>query len=263
MKVDISGKVALITGAARGIGAGLARRFAEENARVALLDSNAEGLRDTIGSLGSEVDAHAIHADVTKSDDVKRAVDVTIARFGRIDILINNAGIAPAGIVEKMPVATWDETYAVNVRGVFLVCQAVIPHMKTQRWGRILNAASFAAIIPSHGYAAYASSKSAVVSMTRVLASELGPFNITANSYAPGMVPTLMNNFATASEERQQALLNTLTVRRWETADDIASLLIFLSSEHSAYLTGSSLDVSGGKFATQFPDAAYRIAGLL
>lgn len=263
MLIDISGKVALITGAGRGIGAGLARSFAAEGAKLVLVDNNAETLRETVAGLDAGVEIEAVHADVSIEEDVARAVAAAIARFERIDILINNAGIAPAGTVESMPVATWDENYAVNVRGVFLMCQAVIPHMKAQQWGRILNAASFAAIIPSYAFAAYASSKSAVVSMTRVIAGEVGPFGITANSYAPGMVPTLMNNFATAPEARQEALLNTLSVRRWETADDVAALLIFLASEPASYLTGSLFDVSGGKFATQFPDAAYRSAGLL
>lgn len=263
MQIDISKKVALITGAGRGIGAGLARRFAAEGARLVLVDNNADTLRETVAALGAGVEVESIHADVANEADVKRAVAAAIARFGRIDILVNNAGIAPAGTVEDMPVATWDENYAINVRGVFLMCQAVIPHMKAQKSGRILNAASFAAIIPSYAFAAYASSKSAVVSMTRVIAGEVGPFGITANSYAPGMVPTLMNNFATAPEARQEALLNTLAVRRWETADDVASLLIFLASDQASYLTGSLFDVSGGKFTTQFPDAAYRNAGLL
>jgi 3-oxoacyl-[acyl-carrier protein] reductase len=261
--IDISSKIALITGAGRGIGAGLARRFAAEGAKLVLVDNNADTLRETVAELGANIQIEAVHADVSNEADVARAIAAAIARFGRIDILINNAGIAPSGTVEMMPVDAWDENYAVNVRGVFLMCQAVIPHMKVQRWGRILNAASFAAIIPSYAFAAYASSKSAVVSMTRVVASEVGPFGITANSYAPGMVPTLMNNFATAPEERQKALLNTLSVRRWETTDDIASLLIFLASDSASYLTGSLFDVSGGKFATQFPDAAYSSAGLL
>ncbi len=262
MNIDIAGKVVLITGAGRGIGAGLARRFAAEGTRLVLLDNNAETLQETVAGLG-DAEVESTVADVAQESDVQHAIATAVARFGRIDILINNAGVAPSGTVETMPVSAWDENYAINVRGVFLMCQAVIPHMRKQNWGRILNAASFAAIIPSYAFAAYASSKSAVVSMTRVIAGEVGPFGITANSYAPGMVPTLMNNFATAPESRQEALLNTLAVRRWETADDVASLLIFLASDTASYLTGALFDVSGGKFSTQFPDAAYRNAGLL
>jgi 3-oxoacyl-[acyl-carrier protein] reductase len=262
VNIDIAGKVVLITGAGRGIGAGLARRFAAEGTRLVLLDNNAETLQETVAGLG-DAEVESTVADVAQESDVQHAIATAVARFGRIDILINNAGVAPSGTVETMPVSAWDENYAINVRGVFLMCQAVIPHMRKQNWGRILNAASFAAIIPSYAFAAYASSKSAVVSMTRVIAGEVGPFGITANSYAPGMVPTLMNNFATAPESRQEALLNTLAVRRWETADDVASLLIFLASDTASYLTGALFDVSGGKFSTQFPDAAYRNAGLL
>ena len=186
-----------------------------------------------------------------------------MSRFGSLDVLINNAGIGPGGTVEKLSLADWEDNFATNVRGVFLCCRAVIPQMKRQRWGRILNAASFAAIVPSHGTAAYAATKSAVANMTRVIADEVGPWNVTANAYAPGMVPTLLNHFAEAPPERQTALLNSLSIRRWETPDDVASLLIFLSSDYASYITGTLVDVSGGKFAVQFPQASYQEAGLL
>jgi 3-oxoacyl-[acyl-carrier protein] reductase len=161
-----------------------------------------------------------------------------------------------------MDPALWEETFAVNVRGVYLCCRAVAPHMKARRWGRILSASSFAAIIPSYAFAAYASSKAAVTSFTRVLAAELGPWNVTANCYAPGMIPTEMNRFAEAPEARQRQLLDTLTLRRWGQADDVASLLVFLASDHAGYITGTMIDVSGGKFSVQFPQIAHEQAGL-
>ena len=123
--------------------------------------------------------------------------------------------------------------------------------------GRLLNAASFAAIVPSVGSAAYAASKAAVVQLTRVLASELGPHDITVNAYAPGMVPTAMNGFADLPAERQDRLLDTLSLRRWESPDDVADLLIFLASDQASYITGTLVDVSGGKLATQIPAVAH------
>ena len=262
MLIDIRGKVAIITGAGRGIGEGLARRFAVEGTRLVLLDRNAESLArvaDDLAGAGAEVEA--VRCDVSQIGDVRAAFDRAAARFGEIHILINNAGVAPSGTVETMPLEQWEENFAVNVRGVFLCSQAAVPHMTRQRWGRILNASSFAAIIPSHAFAAYASSKAAVVSFTRVLAAELGPWNVTVNAYAPGMVPTPLNHFAEAPPERQAALLNTLAIRRWQTPDDVASLLIFLASEQAAYVTGAMIDVSGGKFAVQFPHVAYQETG--
>jgi 3-oxoacyl-[acyl-carrier protein] reductase len=145
----------------------------------------------------------------------------------------------------------------VNVGGTFRMCQAVIPIMKRQGSGRIINAASFAAIIPSVGAAAYGASKAAVVQFTRVLASELGPWNITVNAYAPGMIPSAMNGFAEKPQHEQDELLDTLTLRRWGTPEEVADLLVFVASDAARYITGTLLDVSGGKFATQLPQRAH------
>ncbi|MGC4152458.1 MAG: SDR family oxidoreductase, partial [Propionicimonas sp.] len=158
--------------------------------------------------------------------------------------------------------ASWDVVHDINVKGVFHTCRAVAPVMKAQRSGRILNAASFAAILPIVGSAAYASSKAAVAQFSRVLAGELGPWNITVNAYAPGMVPTTMNNFADRSEAEQERLLDTLTLRRWGDKADVARLLCFLASDLAGYITGTLVDVSGGKLATQIPRLAYEWAGL-
>ncbi|HLK56940.1 MAG TPA: SDR family oxidoreductase, partial [Chthonomonadaceae bacterium] len=145
-------------------------------------------------------------------------------------------------------------------KGTFLMCQAVVPIMKQRQSGRILNAASFAAIVPSVGSGAYAVSKVGVVSLTRVLAGELGPWNITVNCYAPGMVPTQMNHFAEAPPAQQQRLLDTLTLRRWGETQDVARLICFLASDLASYITGALIDISGGKLATQIPRVAYEWA---
>ena len=147
-------------------------------------------------------------------------------RFGRLDVLINNAGINAEGPLESFDPELWDRLFAVNVRGVLNTCQAVIPLMKRQRAGRIINAASFAAVIPSVDAAAYGASKAAVVQMTRVLASELGPWGVTVNAYAPGMIPTAMNGFAALGEEAAAAKLDQLSVRRWGVPEDVARRLV-------------------------------------
>ncbi|WP_413600150.1 SDR family NAD(P)-dependent oxidoreductase [Curtobacterium sp. Curtsp57] len=250
MELDITGRVVVITGAGRGIGRTIAERFAADGARVVALD-----LAFPDGAPTDSADT--VTCDVADPDSVRTAVDTVIERHGTIDVLVNNAGINVDGPVAELRWADWQRCMDVNLGGVFLMSQAVAPVMQRAGRGRIINAASFAAIIPSVGSAAYAASKAAVVSFTRVLASELGPWGITVNAYAPGMVPTAMNGFATRPREEQDVLLDTLSLRRWETADDVSNLLLFLASDQAGYITGTLHDVSGGKLATQIPSRAY------
>lgn len=254
MELDLRNRVVVITGAGRGIGAVIAQRFAAEGAHVIALDL---AFPEEVGDRTEASAIEQIACDVADPASVQAAVDEVARRHGRLDVLINNAGINVEGTVAELDPARWKTCFDVNVGGVFLMCQAVAPLMQAAGGGRILNAASFAAIVPSVGSAAYAASKAAVVQLTRVLASELGPWDITVNAYAPGMVPTAMNGFAEMPQENQDRLLDTLSLRRWETPDDVANLLIFLASDAASYITGTLLDVSGGKLATQIPARAY------
>jgi len=257
MHLDLTDRVVVVTGAGRGIGRRIAERFAEDGARVVSLDlAGADPSADDSASReGSALDA--IACDVTDPTSVAQAVQTIVERYGTIDVLVNNAGINVEGSVVDLTWDGWRRCMDVNAGGVFLMSQAVAPVMQEAGRGRILNAASFAAIIPSIGSAAYAASKAAVVQFTRVLASELGPWGITVNAYAPGMVPTAMNGFAEMPQDAQDRLLDTLSLRRWETADDVADLLLFLASDQAGYITGTLLDVSGGKLATQIPSRAH------
>ncbi len=258
MQIDFSGQVVVITGGARGIGRVIAEYFAREGATVVALDVNRVELDAVAQRFDDEGWSGAqFECDVRNDADVRDVIGRVVERFGRIDVLINNAGINAVGLVEDLDVDLWDQCFAVNVRGTFNVCKAVLPTMKTQKSGRILNAASFAAIIPSIGASAYGASKAAVVQFTRTLAGEVGPFNITANSYAPGMIPTSMNGFADMTDAEQNEKLGTLTIRRWGEPEDVAKLLFFMASDLASYITGTLIDVSGGKFATQVPGAAY------
>ncbi|WP_412875654.1 SDR family NAD(P)-dependent oxidoreductase [Curtobacterium flaccumfaciens pv. flaccumfaciens] len=247
MHLDLTDRVVVVTGAARGIGRTLADRFVAEGCRVVALD------------LAFEPDFPLDHVvcNVADPQSVRDAVDEVVRRHGTIDVLVNNAGINVTGTVAELEWDAWRRCMDVNLGGTFLMSQAVAPVMQAAGRGRIVNAASFAAIVPSVGSAAYAASKAAVVSFTRVLASELGPWGITVNAYAPGMVPTAMNGFATMPTDAQDRLLDTLSLRPWETADDVADLLVFVASDASGYITGTLLDVSGGKLATQIPARAY------
>ncbi|WP_439601922.1 SDR family NAD(P)-dependent oxidoreductase [Devosia sp.] len=258
MLIDLKGKVAVVTGAGRGIGRAIARTLAAEGVTVAIVDFRQDLLDDAaVEWTEAGWPGLRILCDVREAAQVNAAVGAVDEAFGRIDILVNNAGVASGARVDKLAEAVWDANFDTNTKGTFLMCQAVAPIMQRQAVGRILNAASFAAIIPSVGGAAYAASKSAVVQFSRVLAGELGPFNVTVNSYSPGMIPTEMNGFAKLPDARQERLLDTLTLRRWGNPEDVANLICFLASDQAHYITGASIDCSGGKYATQFPSAAY------
>ncbi len=253
MLLDLAGKVVLVTGGGRGIGRAVTERFHIEGSRVVALDV---AFGDDHAIAG---DYYSLQCDVSDHGSVQHAVGEVVDRFGAVDVLVNNAGVNVEGLVSDLDLEQWRRAFDVNVTGTFLMSQAVIPTMKEQHSGRIINAASFAAIVPSVGSAAYAASKAAVVQLTRVLASELGPWDVTVNAYAPGMIPTAMNGFADMPEPAQARLLDTLSLRRWGRPEDVADLVCFLASDAAQYITGTLVDVSGGKFSTQMPHRAYEL----
>ncbi|HZO87862.1 MAG TPA: SDR family NAD(P)-dependent oxidoreductase [Chthonomonadaceae bacterium] len=261
MQIDLRDKVAIVTGAGRGIGRTIAATLAREGVRTVAADFQPDLLEEVAQEFRENGwEGRQVLCDVRDSAQVSRLIGEILESYGRIDILVNNAGVAAGGPVETLSEEDWDVNHDTNLKGTFLMCRSVIPVMKRQKSGRIINAASFAAIVPSLGSAAYASSKAGVVFLTRVLAGELGPWKITVNCYAPGMIPTQMNHFAEAPPERQQRLLDTLSLRRWGQAQEIANLICFLSSDLASYITGTLIDISGGKLATQIPRLAYEWA---
>lgn len=261
MNIDLSGKVAIVTGAGRGIGRQIARTLSEEGVITVITDIDEELLADyDRESADRGFRGQACRCDVRDYTRIAEVAEDVYRRYGKIDILVNNAGVASGGPVDSLSEETWDRNIDINLKGTFLMCKAVAPYMKRQRSGRIINAASFAAIVPSYGSAAYASSKAAVHQFTRVLAGELGPWNVTVNCYAPGMIPTDMNHFAELPKKRQERLLDTLTLRRWGKKEEVAHLVCFLASDYAEYITGTMIDVSGGKLATQIPSIAYELS---
>jgi 3-oxoacyl-[acyl-carrier protein] reductase len=261
MEIDLKGRIALVTGAGRGIGREIAATLAREGATTVVTDVR----QDLLDDVAAEFRRHGwagrqYPCDVRDAARIRAVVDDVARGLGRLDILVNNAGVAPGGPVETLSEEAWDLNLDVNLKGTFLMCQAVAPIMKRQRYGRILNAASFAAIVPIAGSAAYAASKAGVHYFTRVLAGELGPWNVTVNCYAPGMIPTEINRFREQPAERQRRLLDTLTLRRWGAAQDVANLVCFLASDLAGYITGTLVDVSGGKLATQIPRLPWEAA---
>ena len=258
MNIDLKDKVAIVTGAAGGIGRDIALRLASEGVITIVTDIKETALKemgelfDTQGYRGKR-----FLCDVRESAQIRGVIDDIVSSYGKIDILVNNAGVAAGGPVDRMSEEAWNTTLDVNLKGTFLMCKAVAPVMKKQRSGRIINAASFAAIIPRIGTAAYAASKAGVVYFTRVLAGELGPWNITVNCYAPGMISTDMVRYDELPAENRQRLMDTLTIRKWGRGEDIAHLICFLSSDFAGYITGALIDISGGKLTTQLPSESY------
>ncbi|CAG7658057.1 SDR family NAD(P)-dependent oxidoreductase [Paenibacillus allorhizosphaerae] len=263
MQIDLNGKVAIVTGAGRGIGREIALTLASEGVVTVVTDvneANLEAIKNEFERLGYQGSQY--RCDVRDFHRIQEVVEAVVQTYGHLDILVNNAGVAGGGPVSSLQEEVWDLNLDINLKGTFQMCKAVIPVMKRQKSGRIINAASFAAIVPSYGSAAYASSKAGVSQFTRVLAGELGPWNITVNCYAPGMIPTEMNHFAERPEKEQERLLDTLTLRRWGSKREVANLVCFLASDLAEYITGTMIDVSGGKLATQIPKIAYEKAGV-
>ena len=261
MEIALGGKVAIVTGAGRGIGREIAETLARERATTVVTDVRQDLLDDIAAEFARRGWAGRQYVcDVRDAARARGVVEDVERTLGRIDVLVNNAGVAPTGPVETLTEEAWDLNLDVNLKGTFLMCQAVIPAMKRQRAGRIINAASFAAILPITGASAYAASKAGVHYFTRVLAGELGPWNVTVNCYAPGMIPTEINHFRELPLERQHRLLDTLTFRRWGDAREVANLICFLASDLAGYITGTLIDVSGGKLATQIPRLAWEAA---
>lgn len=253
----LSGKVAIVTGGASGIGKAIAMALSRERASVVIADINLSGAEETveeIKTLGSE--AIAIKTDVSKSEEVNRMVAKTIERFRRIDILVNNAGIGRAtgallspnhALVENLTEQEWDKVMSVNLKSVFLCCKAVVKKMKEQRAGKIVNISSVDGKTGSAGGLHYAASKAGVINLTKSLAKQLGPYNINVNSVAPGAITGTMFETAWSANEKAEDAKQA-TLGRLGRPEEIAEAVLFLVSDSANYITGEILDVDGGRF---------------
>jgi NAD(P)-dependent dehydrogenase (short-subunit alcohol dehydrogenase family) len=242
-----TGKVVIVTGAARGMGKATAAAFAREGARVAVNDLVADAAERAAAEIrASGGEATAIAADVSQRADAQRLAAETVQRYGTVDVLVNNAGILSRTAIESISEEEWDRVMAVNVRGVFLCAQAVLPIMKARRYGRIVNVASSAGrSVSTFGGAAYTTSKAAVLGLTRHIAREGAPFGITCNSTSPGSMDTEMVR-ENATPERIAAEIDKIPLGRLGTGDDEARLVLFLASDDASYITGATVDINGG-----------------
>ncbi|MCC5847346.1 MAG: 3-oxoacyl-[acyl-carrier-protein] reductase [Verrucomicrobia bacterium] len=241
----LEGKVAVVTGAARGIGQSIALRLAEEGADLALCDVQAEWLTETkekVEALGRRAEAYGV--DVSKGDQVQAGVAAMAKDFGHIDIVVNNAGITRDGLLIRMSEEDWDLVMNINLKGTFLMTKAAAKVMMKQRSGVFVNISSVIGLMGNPGQANYGASKAAVSNLTKTAAKELAARGIRANAIAPGFIKTKMTD--ALSEDVRNQMLAVIPMKDFGTPEDVANVVLFLASDLSRYVTGQTLSVCGG-----------------
>ena len=243
MAFELTGKIAIITGAATGIGEAIARRLAAAGASVGIADLDIAGASDVSGSLEG---AFPLAVDITRPEEVRAAVEKTVAEHGRIDILVNNAGIAgKAAPVWEYSDAEWNTVVDINLNGTFYFCRAVIPYMRAQKYGRIVNIASIAGKEGNPNMSAYSASKGAVIALTKSLAKEVAADGVCINSVTPAVIRTRI--LEQLSDEQVAYMTDRIPMKRTGTPDEIAAVVHFLASADCSFVTGQCYDASGGR----------------
>jgi 3-oxoacyl-[acyl-carrier protein] reductase len=245
--IDLEGRAALVTGGTRGIGLSASKFFARAGASVAMVyrsrHEQAHRALTEVSALGGAV---AIRADLSRETAARRAVEKTAERFGRLDFLVNNAGIWPAGAVEEISLRDWEEAFAANMRSMFLTTKFAVPIFKRRRFGRIVNISSTAGQRGEAGHSHYAATKGAAISFTKSLATELGPSGINVNAVAPGWVETEMSASELSHPRKRKALEESIPTRRIATPDEIGAMIVFLCSPHAKQINGEVVNINGG-----------------
>ncbi len=247
--IDLSGSVALVTGASRGIGAVIARRLAEAGVKVGVnyLSSpeSAEEVVSSIISAGGE--ALLVEGDIAQEEPAKSTIQQVVSHWGRIDILVNNAGINRDRLLLRMNTDDWDQVIQVDLRGAFLCTRFVMPHLIKQRSGRIVNISSVVGISGNPGQANYAAAKAGLIGFTKSVAREVASRNVTVNALAPGYIATGM--VEKLSEAAREKILSRIPMGRFGVAEDVSEAVVFLCSNGASYITGEVLTIDGGMIA--------------
>lgn len=245
---DLQGRIAVVTGAARGIGFVSAEKLAEGGASVVLGDVNEPLVQEAAGRLRAKgLTALAVRMDVSRNESIREAIEAALKAFGGIDIVVNNAGILSALGIEEMTREEWDRVLSVNLGGAFFVIQAALPHLKQSKHPRIINISSLTGRNGGfEGSMCYAASKGGVISITRGMARRLAPFHITVNAVCPGPTETeILKGYTPEAQERQR---NVSLLRRLGQPEEIAAAVCYLASTEAAFVTGAMLDVNGGAY---------------
>lgn len=250
---DLSGKVALVTGASSGIGRAAAAALANQGAKVVVAARRLDRLQALVAEIKNRgKDALAVAMDVTKKADIDNAVAAAVKTFGRLDILLNNAGTADGAPFLDMTEATWDKVMTTNLKGYYLVAQAAAREMTKNKWGRIINIASIASGgvgIGFVGISAYCASKGGVVGLTEVMADELAPMGILVNAIGPGVIATEMTEEVLNDPKRAEEMKMRIPMKRFGTPEEIAAAVVYLASDEASYTTGTTLYIDGGWLA--------------
>ncbi len=250
MDLQLTGKVALITGSGRGIGFACAQAMAQEGARIVITDINADAVQAATSRLtDAGHQAVGVVADVCDPQQVQNLADRAVSEFGSIDILVNNAGFTRDKYLTKMPEADWDAVVDTILKGAYYCTKAALPSMMEKKWGRVINIAS-RAHLGNPGQTNYSAAKAGLIGFTRSLAYEQGKFNITANAVAPGFVETDLIRALSTYETLRTNALNRQPVQRLGAVEDIADAVTFLASARAGFITGETLHVTGGRYAS-------------
>ncbi len=251
--MDLKGKVAIITGARRGMGKSHAKTFAKSGAKVVVADISLEECQQVVDEIKKEGgEAIAVKCDVTKKEDIDNMVKAAVGKWGKVDILVNNAGICQFKPFLELTEEEWDRTININLRGYFLCAQACAKEMAKQKSGVIVNVASVAMGQVGVGMPAlahYCASKGGIVAMTEALALELAPFNIRVNAISPGAIDTPMTEASKVDPKMMEATLARIPLRRMGKPEEVSNLVLFLASDESSYVTGSVVVIDGGWLA--------------
>jgi 3-oxoacyl-[acyl-carrier protein] reductase len=241
------GKIAVITGASRGIGKSIAFALAAQGATIVAMDMDQASTEATVAELqATGANALAVVGNVTVTADVERMIATAVEVFGRVDILVNNAGITRDGLIMRMKDEDWDAVLNVNLKGAFLCTRSAFKVMSKQRYGRIINIASIVGEMGNAGQANYCASKAGLIGLTKSNAREMAKRSVTVNAVAPGFIATAMTD--ALSDKVREELAAQIPLERLGSADDIANAVVFLASESSAYITGHVLSVNGGMY---------------